>query len=408
MSENICDKCQKDFKYYSLLQRHLSNKKPCTIKIPIVSKTDTSNTVKKDIVSPATGCKDNIDLNTKVINMFEKLISNVSTNPQEKYNLVTKTFNKFIETINRSSNNMENNTVNDNKYCCEECNINFSCRQSLYKHKKFNRCKINSDNNVTQESASGLNLNDIMNANIVVNTTNNDNSNNVINNTNNTVNNNITININPFKCESLDHISLEDFKNIYKTTNNIDNKLCYFIYTKHKNNIYFFKNNVKENLVSFLNYKMEIQKMTEDQFIREIKDNINESKFELFYIFKNNLSIEELIKYMKNMIIYHNNIFNNKEMEKSFNDNIRIILDDAFRDKDTKNIVKHISKELSKNQTYKEQLKNNNKEIISKKILGKKEYYTKPSTNNNDDKYLYKIRQQLNSQINNDNNNNNN
>ena len=58
--------------------------------------------------------------------------------------------------------------------------------------------------------------------------------------------------------------------------------------------------------MTFIDDKLELQTMTEEKFIKELQKNINDSQTELFYIFKNELSVEEIVKYMKNMMKYKN------------------------------------------------------------------------------------------------------
>jgi superfamily II DNA or RNA helicase len=89
----ICDKCKIDFRYVSLLERHISNKKSCIKTYPV------EENPKKEILE------------------------------KEKKKIIDK-----------------------KKYQCKDCNLYFSCRQSLYKHMKFNRCisKKNNNNNNNQ------------------------------------------------------------------------------------------------------------------------------------------------------------------------------------------------------------------------------------------------------------------
>ena len=49
------------------------------------------------------------------------------------------------------------------------------------------------------------------------------------------------------------------------------------------------------------------------------------------------------------MIIYHNNLINNQYAIKDFNDVLKTILDTSFRDKDQKNLINSIIKQLNQN-----------------------------------------------------------
>jgi hypothetical protein len=308
----------------------------------------------------------------------------------------------FLTFFNKKNNIQNTNVKTENlKNICIKCNTHFSSRQGLHRHVKNNTCK--KDNLVTSLPTSnatpGFTFNDINNSDLTINADTNNTNNTTNNITNNITNNNITINLNPFKCESLEHITLDNFKTIYKSINHIDKLLCYFIYKRNLNNVSFYKNNINQNLVSVLNNKMEIEKMTDDQFIKELKYNINDSKIELFFNFKDDLSQHELIKYMQNMIVYHNNLINNEFAIKDFNDVLKALLDTSFRDKDKKNLINSIIKQLNQNCEAKLLLQQHNYNIIKTKLKKIKDYYEQPLTDN-DAKNLYIIKTNINNAIN--------
>lgn len=324
----------------------------------------------------------------KIFDFLHKLTDNDNSKtnePNEPNNIKHHTFNDLINLNNNTNNTNNNNKIqnillnnkpkNNKQHICHICNNRFAHRESLFKHIKFNRCS----KTIAQQPI------------IQVNTNNNNNYVKNVKNVQNIYNNNITININPFRCESLDHISLEDFKYIYKTCNNIDYKLCFLTYNKNKNNIYFYKNNIKQDIVTFINDKMELESMTEDNFIKELKYNINDSKIELFYIFKNELSVDEIVKYMKNMIAYHYDFPNNPISQKKFDDALRLLLDSAYRDKNKKNEINNIITNLSSNHELHMQLCNKYKDIIKIKEQHSNEHKNITNSNNNDDKNLYKL-----------------
>ena len=420
MSQHICNKCHKDLKYLSTLQRHQANKKDCTritISNNIVS--NQSNSTASINIEDKEGSNNLIKFATSVL---QDTINKAKTDEEK-----TILFNDFITLFNKNNSNqvlsLSNTSANNNtsesinvKNVCTDCNHKFSDRQALHKHKKLNRCKgqnklpitgnISESTNNTSNT-SGISFNDIINSDLSLNTdnsttnnTNNNTTNNNITNNNITNNNtNITINLNPFRCESLEHITLEDFKKIYKSINSIDILLCYYLYKRNQDNISFYKNNVNQDIVSVLNEKMEIEKMTDDNFIKELKKNINESKIELFYNFKNDLSQDEIIKYMKNLIVYHNNFINSEHDKKGLTDIIREILDTAFRDKEKKALINSLLKQLNENNEVKKAVQHKYKEITKGKKHKTNDYYKKPEADNNDPKNLYNIKEEINNGI---------
>ena len=434
MSKYICNKCNKDLKYSSHLKRHQSNKKDCSKSIledmpntNIVSTTitninnndnDKNNFINNDndslisffsnelsnFINGTQNVSERQKILNDVLNLFKKSTSSKKTdNTNADMPITTEATNTSnITDINSDYVNNNNKTI---QHICINCNKIYSDRQSLYRHKKLNRCKkvnknIQSDTNLNDINNSRLTFDNIINSNLTLNTDNSNTTNNNSNNINsNNTNNSITININPFKCESLEHITIEDFKIIYKYINNIDKLLCYFIYKRNTDNISFYKNNINQDIVSFFNDKLEIQKMTDEQFIKELKNNIDDSKIELFYNFKNELSQDEILKYMTNMIVYHNNLINNEPAKKDYNDVLRAILDTAFRDKEKKILINNIIKQLNQQSNVKNNEQNKNKNIIKNKKQKLKEYDKKPDANNNDPKNLYKLKTQINNRI---------
>jgi len=393
MSQNICNTCHKDLKYLSLLRRHQNKKKQCSLVI----------------INSENNQHQNDNEHREYNNLFTIFQDNIkhAITLQDK----KQCFTDFITFFNKKNNIQNTHVQNENiQNICIKCNAHFSSRQGLHRHIKNNTCtkhnlvtslptsNTSANNNTSANSnpTPSFTFNDIINSDLTINADNNT-TNNITNN--NITNNNITINVNPFKCESLEHITLANFKTIYKSINNIDNLLCYFIYKRNLNNVSFFKNNINQNIVSVLNNKMEIEKMTDDQFIKEIKYNINDSKIELFFNFKDDLSQHELIKYMHNMIIYHNNLINNQYATKNFNDILKTILDTSFRDKDQKNLINSIIKQLKQDCQTKLFLQQHNYNIIKTKLNKLKNYYEQP-LNNNDAKNLYIIKNNINDAIN--------
>ena len=362
MSQHICDKCHKDLKYLSLLQRHQTKLKPCTPDTYIYHD-DTKNIEDNNLL---TKFQDNIN-KAKTLQDTKEIINELTT---------------YFNTNNTQT----TGPTQTLQHMCSTCNHNFYDKQTLRRHVKNNKCK-----GITLPQVTN-NINNTTN-----NTTNNITNNNITNNTNN----NITININPFKCESLSHITLANFKTIYKSIYNIDALLCYFIYKRNQNNISFFKNNINKNIVSVLNNKMEIEKMTDAQFIKALKTNITESNIELFYNFKDDLTHTEILKYMKNMILYNNDFTNNELAKKEYTNALTSLLDTSFRDKDKKNLINYIITQLTLDTDAKQILKKHNYNIIKTKIKKIKEYYDTPieTVDTVDTKNLHTLKTTINDTI---------
>ncbi len=168
---NICQKCNKSFKFNYLLVKHLNNKKPC----------------------------DRID---NVIKSIDKKIEIIDNKLNEKY-----------------ENNLE--------YLCNYCNNNYNNKSNLNRHLK-SYCKVKNtlieeknnliiEKNKIIKSQEEHNKDDIINALIKENeelkTKNNQKETNINNGTINNINNNtINININSFGNENLSHLTTNDFK----------------------------------------------------------------------------------------------------------------------------------------------------------------------------------------------------
>lgn len=348
VSTIVCDKCHKDLKYSSLLQRHQNKLKPCIANTPTNNNDneniDDNNLLKKfqDTLNKAKTLQDT----TAIINEFSTYFNTNNTQTTTPTQTITPT--KKLQTT------------------CLTCNHTFYDRQGLYRHNTHNKCK-------------GTLLPQV---------------------TNNITNNNITNNVNPFKCESLSHITFDNFKDIYKSDTNINLLLCYYIYECNQNNISFYKNNINKKFVSILNSNMEIETMTDDQFIIILKDNINDSNIELFYNFKNDMTHTEILTYMTNMIVYKKKFINNKLANKEYNDTLAGLLDTAFRDKDKKKLINNIIKQLNLNTDTKQILKHNNYNILKQKLKKNKEYHNTTTDNTTDDKNLNKLKITVNDIIN--------
>jgi hypothetical protein len=397
MEKHVCTICNASFEYASYLQRHYNKKTKCIV----LSNQEQKNEININTTELTNKASEN-DVNT-IINLFVDMIKKNINDPDDiaKIKKVIKFFkerkNKELKKslilqkkteISPLNNITETDIVipeiqetpetpeiqetpetpekvRTKKYNCCNCTVVYSSSKALYNHIKLGRCKNNKTvTSQLQVNIEGSTADDI-------NITNN---NNTINNniTNNNINNtsNVTININAFGCESLDHISILDFKELFNKYSNL-NKILYnlsnLIYIKNNNNMNFIKNNLNKNIVSYLASDMEIKTLSERDFIVEFEKNIKNLCIELFHIHKNELSIDDIVEYMKSFLLNYEIIYNSKQKLFELNEQFKSIMDCVFRNDDVKLILKNIEKDLLlnkdiKNDTIKKNKKRNSEQ----------------------------------------------
>ena len=210
MDETICNVCSKDFKTKTKLTRHQSCKYKCKILVKqndIIIRNDVYN--KEDII--------------KLFNEFDKkdITKDEVIELLQSYYKNKKDDNKQND-ISQDKSEVDKE-VQDADYICNDCKKIFAQRQGLYKHNKLKRCKVKHIININ---------NGIQNNNVVVN--NNTNITNITNNSNDIYNINIEpkfiINVNPLGLETYTHISIKDFKKIFKKVDTLMDNLCYTFY----------------------------------------------------------------------------------------------------------------------------------------------------------------------------------
>lgn len=419
MNNNTCNKCKIEFKYPSLLKRHIDKKKSCVNSIidnaisnnmnitntkhtkHIDNNKTIDNTISNDTNTIITTHKlDNIKDIIKKNLCYTDILLLFSSIIDEKQNKINDKDNIDKDNINKDNINKDN-ISNIKIYNCKHCNLNFSSSSSLCNHNKLNRCKGISENIKEQDNfiiesrkKSETTLNDILG--ITINDSDNfnitNNNNNSITNNNNITNNIITINA--FGCENLDNITTKQFTSVFKNFKHLHKMLYELgnIVYKNNNNMNFTKNNMNKNIVTYLSRDMEVKQISEREFIKEFEENIKKLCIELFHIHKNDISLNDLIDYMKSFLLYFDILQEKKINHIELKEQLKSIMDYVFRDENINEVIKKIKVELQNNEELKIQcLKNNNSRLKAQKQR-LNEYYFLPNEDNKDEKHLCKVK----------------
>ena len=355
ISETICKFCEKDFITKTRLKRHHSNKIKCN------KKNNEDNKTKNNDNNESSNITNNINI--------ESLRDQIKNS-----NLDIEEISLLIAYLEDYKNDILENTLTDD-ITCDNCGKHFAHKQSLYKHIRLNRCK----NKKPIQSGLGISLDDILNHSNDAKITNIVGDNNITNIDNSRRINNFFINVNPLGLESIDHISIRDFKNIFTNMETIMDKLCYHIFNRHVPNISFYKNNLNKQIVSYLNKNLEIKLMDEKIFLNKLRDFLEDLCIQLFHNFRDQLSEDELIQYMRNLVEYQNIVSSDYEhhITKNTKSSLSRLLDYAFRNKEIKMAIENLIKQLKCDIQAKTQLIKEHKCEDERRCLVSNEFYNK-------------------------------
>ena len=248
---------------------------------------------------------DKVNKMIEKINALQDLIKNSNTLPNDQ-----SIFDSIMDVQNMINNNTNNNT-NDNT--------------STNDHGPNNN--INGDHNSTTNNTNDNSVTNNTTNNNDHSVTNNDNS--VTNNTtNNITNNNITI-IYPFGYENIMFLSEKEMMKIL-LSNDILIKALDSIYSRGENQNYHKNNDKSDHMLMYdLGYKL--RAMKDNEFVLEIIENTIQALKRMFYICKNNLSMENQLAIWENIKYIHNTNKNDmKNKYKHMNNKSKTLINKIF------------------------------------------------------------------------------
>ena len=336
MVDYICDICYKKFSSPSHLERHCNNKTPCT----------RPNLGKDILMNYIRDANANHDKKT-ILTLLDAIIeSSILTTDKDIVQLYQARLEDKYQAI------LESELVQNKFFKCIDCNEEFTHKQSLNRHNRLKRCKAKKDgyslddimqsapvDEITAINKPEVNINDIENSNVHV-----DASQKIIKNYYN-------FNTQPFGLESLEHITLKDFKYIFSDSSKLMYNLCNYVFLQNQANMSFYKHNLNKQIISFLSKNMEIEKIDEKGFIIQFTRLLEDTCILLFYQHREQLSEQELIKYMKRLVEYQDTILYEKNgvVQTDTKNCILNLMDTAFRNKDIKYNIEKIIKDLKQN-----------------------------------------------------------
>ena len=263
MSTKICMKCKSDFKYTSVLKKHMLTSARCKANIEDVDAYINTLNTKANIIISCNECK-------KIFNHKNSLIYHNSKSKCSKIQaskeilssggkltieqiklLYPESINKFVDNFNASNNNITENATD-----------------------------IIIDNTKSKATKA----------------TNNITNNNTINNI---VNQNITINqpiiniINPFSQETIPNLTFDKMMRLLNTVDKPEIEILKLVYSDIQNNN-FFKYNMGKQDVSYLTSNNSIDTVQEEQFRQQILKNGKDLLKTMLLICTKELTIKDL------------------------------------------------------------------------------------------------------------------
>ena len=157
----------------------------------------------------------------------------------------------------------------------------------------------------------------------------------------------------------------------------------------------FTKNNMNKNIVTYLTKDMKFKTLSEREFIKEFEKNIKKLCIELFYIHKNNLSVKQLIDYMKSLLLYYEMLSDTKSKLNRIDlkEQLKSIMDSVFRNEEIKVILNKVKKDLLNNPELKNKGIKKNVKRTQEQDKGLDEHDFIPKEDNTDEKNLNRIKE---------------
>ena len=162
---------------------------------------------------------------------------------------------------------------------------------------------------------------------------------------------------------------------------------------KNNNNMNFTKNNLNKNIVTYLSKDMEVKQTSEREFIKDFENNIKKLCIELFHIHKNDISIDNLIEYMKYFLLFYDSLQEKKINHIEIKEQLKSIMDYVFRDESINEVINNIKKNIESNVELKAKCLHITKTRLNESQTRINEYFSVPTHENKDKKNLYNIRE---------------
>ena len=284
-----------------------------------------------------------------------------------------KKTNEEIDLFFSNITNTDINIATNNNiiYKCLKCNNTYINKYTLKKHQTISKCantnqpntSSNSQPPPTPQQPTTLPLTTANINNLINNTTNNNNN---INITNNLTNNNLTINniiqhIYPFGFEKLPNISKEEMKKLLLSGDKGVVEIIKLVYEQEENKN-FYKINMKNNNISYLNDKYKLGICQENEMKATLYRNCISLPNDMLVICKDLLTTDEILYINSN-----NKSIADKIKEEIYDNGLKNIINTQliYNSKTTKkNLDKYINS-LSLNPMIKQDAINNIEDVMS-------------------------------------------